>query len=102
LVFSRYLLKLQTEEIQIHAEEMSNLRKELDDERSERIVFEDRVKSATRNVTANPGATSTAPTVTPRSKNRRRKSQNGDVVAPDIRRQVLINDCFEFLVLCKT
>ena len=88
----RYLLKLQTEEIQIHAEEMSNLRRELDDERSERIELEDRVtKSVTLNVTSFPGATS-APIVTSRPKRRRIKKQNDDAAAPDIRRQVLIKN----------
>jgi hypothetical protein len=36
----RYLLKLQMDEIQIHAEELSSLRRELEDERSERLQLQ--------------------------------------------------------------
>ena len=83
---SRYLLKLQTEEIQIHAEEMSNLRKELEDERSERLELEEKL-TTNLNVTA----FVTKPLKASRSASAsrgRHKSDADDVAATDIRRQV--------------
>ena len=82
----RYLLKLQTEEIQIHAEEMSNLRKELEDERSERLELEEKL-TTNLNVTA----FVTKPLKASRSASAsrgRHKSDADDVAATDIRRQV--------------
>ena len=83
----RYLLKLQTEEIQIHAEEMSNLRKELEDERSERLELEEKL-TRNSNVTsyiAQPPAFKAS-----RASRRRHKNDADDVAATDIRRQVAI------------
>ena len=81
-------MKLQTEEIQIHAEEMSNLRKELEDERWERINLEERVMKAT-NVTH---STVTSPSHMIASKAQSRMTQKHDdnVGASDIRRQVCV------------
>ena len=72
----RYLLKLQTEEIQIHAEEMSNLRKELEEEKANRLDFEDRVtatmlRGVMPNVTSNLRSVTSIDT-TSRSRNRLR------------------------------
>lgn len=84
----RYLLKLQTEEIQIHAEEMSNLRKELEDERSERLELEEKL---TRNLNVTSFMTQPSSSlISSRSSSSRGRHKNvaNDVAATDIRRQV--------------
>ena len=82
LFFNRYLLKLQTEEIQIHAEEMSNLRKELEDEREDRLDLQDRFLK--------PNATSDlslawAPS---RRRNGKHGTKSEEDIVSDLRRQV--------------
>ena len=88
LFLNRYLLKLQTEEIQIHAEEMSNLRKELEDEREDRLDLQDRFLKP--NATSDLGLT-WAPS---RRRNGKHGTKSEEDIVSDLRRQV-----FYFLFL---